>query len=116
MGQTPAGSLASKIRSHLGDLAEGTRIARFGFIIHLESIHFLSMKGDSMKRLRSLAPLALVFAAMLSLGDRAAALEVGQKAPDFTLPSSKGQEVKLSELTAKGPVVVYTLIQAFTPT
>lgn len=69
-----------------------------------------------MKRLRRLAPLALVFAAMLSLGDRAVALEVGQKAPDFTLPSSKGQEVKLSDLTAKGPVVVYTLIQAFTPT
>jgi hypothetical protein len=95
---------------------EGTRITRSGFIIHLERIHFLSKKGDSMKRLRRLAPLALVFAAMLSLGDRVAALEVGQKAPDFNLPGSKGQEVKLSELTAKGPVVVYTLIQAFTPT
>jgi peroxiredoxin len=45
-----------------------------------------------------------------------AALEVGQKAPDFTLPGSKGQPVKLSELTAKGPVVVYTFIQAFTNT
>ena len=44
------------------------------------------------------------------------ALEVGQKAPDFTLPGSKGQPVKLSELTAKGPVVLYTFIQAFTAT
>ena len=44
------------------------------------------------------------------------ALEVGQKAPDFTLPGSKGQPVKLSELTAKGPVVLYTFIAAFTNT
>jgi hypothetical protein len=47
----------------------------------------------------------------------AAALEVGQKAPDFALPAAPGgKPVKLSELTAKGPVVVYTFIQAFTGT
>ena len=44
----------------------------------------------------------------------AIALEVGDKAPDFTLPGPAGKPVKLSELTAKGPVVVYTFIQAFT--
>jgi peroxiredoxin Q/BCP len=44
----------------------------------------------------------------------ALALEVGQKAPDFTLAAPGGKQVKLSDLTAKGPVVVYTLIQAFT--
>ena len=52
----------------------------------------------------------------LALATPVAALEVGQKAPDFTLPGSKGQPVKLSELTAKGPVVLYTFIQAFTAT
>ncbi len=31
--------------------------------------------------------------------------DVGQKAPDFTLPSTKG-EVKLSKLLAKGPVLL----------
>ena len=46
----------------------------------------------------------------------AIALEVGDKAPDFTLPGPAGKPVKLSELTAKGPVVVYTFIQAFTNT
>ena len=46
----------------------------------------------------------------------AGALEVGQKAPDFTLPGPDGKPVKLSELTAKGPVVLYTFIAAFTPT
>jgi len=61
--------------------------------------------------------LALLSAVMIAVCVApAGALEVGQKAPDFNLPGSKGQEVKLSELTAKGPVVVYTLIQAFTPT
>jgi len=46
----------------------------------------------------------------------APALEVGQKAPDFTLPGPGNKPVKLAELTAKGPVVLYTLIQAFTAT
>jgi hypothetical protein len=44
------------------------------------------------------------------------ALEVGQKAPDFTLPGPGGKPVKLSELTPKGPVVLFTFIQAFTGT
>lgn len=44
------------------------------------------------------------------------ALEVGQKAPDFTLNGTDGKPVKLSDLTAKGPVVLYTFIAAFTGT
>ena len=45
-----------------------------------------------------------------------AALEVGQQAPDFTLAAPGGKQVKLSDLTAKGPVVIFTFIQAFTGT
>lgn len=52
----------------------------------------------------------------LVLAGVASALEVGQKAPDFTLAAPGGKQVKLSELTAKGPVVLYTFIQAFTNT
>lgn len=49
-------------------------------------------------------------------GGAADALEVGQKAPDFSLVGPEGKPIKLSELTAKGPVVLYTFIAAFTPT
>lgn len=56
-----------------------------------------------------------LLAVLVSAG-AASALEVGQKAPDFALLGTDGKPVKLSELTAKGPVVLYTVIQAFTPT
>jgi len=46
----------------------------------------------------------------------APALQVGEKAPEFTLMGPGNKPVKLSELTAKGPVVLYTFIQAFTGT
>jgi hypothetical protein len=58
----------------------------------------------------------LVVAALLAAPGPAASLEVGQKAPDSTLPAPGDKQVKLSDLLGKGPVVVYTLIQAFTPT
>lgn len=50
----------------------------------------------------------------LLASSQAGALEVGQKAPDFTLAAPGGKQVKLADLTAKGPVVLYTFIQAFT--
>ena len=58
----------------------------------------------------------IVIAALASVAlvGAVSALEVGQKAPDFALPGPDGKPVKLSELTAKGPVVLYTFIQAFT--
>lgn len=47
----------------------------------------------------------------LLLAGPASALEVGQKAPDFTLAAPGGKQVKLADLLAKGPVVMYTFIQ-----
>jgi hypothetical protein len=66
--------------------------------------------------MRTIRVFALALALAAALPAAAPALEVGQKAPDFTLPAPGNKPVKLSELTAKGPVVVYTLIQAFTGT
>jgi len=60
--------------------------------------------------------LVLSALAVLILASAAAALDVGQKAPDFALNGVDGKPVKLSDLTAKGPVVIYTFIAAFTPT
>ena len=59
--------------------------------------------------------LSMLWACLLPVG-AAGALEVGQKAPDFALNGTDGKPVKLSDLTAKGPVVIYTFIAAFTPT
>jgi cytochrome oxidase Cu insertion factor (SCO1/SenC/PrrC family) len=68
-------------------------------------------KGRSLVR-------GVVAAALLTLvaAGAAGALEVGEKAPDFALIGPEGKPIKLSDLTAKGPVVLYTFIAAFTPT
>jgi peroxiredoxin Q/BCP len=52
----------------------------------------------------------------LVLAGPAAALEVGQKAPDFTLAGTGGKQIKLADMLGKGPIVIYTFIQAFTGT
>ena len=65
---------------------------------------------------RRVAAVLLGVVAGLMLAGAASALEVGDKAPDFTLTGPGNKPVKLSELTAKGPVVLYTFIQAFTGT
>ena len=62
---------------------------------------------------------SLIFAgAMLALmaAAPAGALEVGQKAPDFTIAGVGGKPVKLADMLGKGPIVIYTFIQAFTGT
>ena len=55
-------------------------------------------------------------AAAILLAAPASALEVGEKTPDFTLTAPGNKQVKLSDLLGKGPVVLYTFIQAFTAT
>ncbi len=68
-------------------------------------------------RLRAqLAAVLLGVAMALAALGSAQALEVGQKAPDFSLPGPGGKPVKLADLLGKGPVVIYTFIQAFTGT
>jgi peroxiredoxin len=47
------------------------------------------------------------------LAGPANALEVGQKAPDFTLTAPGNKQVKLTDLLGKGPVVIYTFVDAF---
>jgi peroxiredoxin Q/BCP len=68
------------------------------------------MEGDGPRTIVT-ALLGLLVSVLLV--GAAGALEVGQMAPDFTLNGTDGKPVKLSDLTAKGPVVVYTFIVAF---
>ncbi len=49
----------------------------------------------------------------LTLCPPATALEVGERAPDFTLQAPGGKQVKLADLLDKGPVVLYTFVGAF---
>jgi hypothetical protein len=62
--------------------------------------------------------LMLIAGLVLALGwtGSAGALEVGQKAPDFTLAGPGNKPLKLSDMLGKGPIVMYTFIQAFTGT
>jgi hypothetical protein len=69
-----------------------------------------------MRTTRAAVVALIVAVAAGLLAAPAPALEVGSKAPEFTLVGPGNKPVKLSELTAKGPVVLYTFIQAFTNT
>ena len=62
------------------------------------------------------AALVVGLTAILVIANPAGAVEIGQKAPDFTLTAPDGKPVKLADLLGKGPVVIYTFIQAFNAT
>jgi peroxiredoxin len=61
-------------------------------------------------------PALLLALALTGLPGGAAALEVGDKAPDFNLPSTKGGNFKLSDLAGKKHVVIQFYVIDFTPT
>jgi peroxiredoxin len=44
----------------------------------------------------------------------ATALQVGDKAPDFSLPATTAETVSLAEFVGKKPVVVFFYVYAFT--
>jgi AhpC/TSA family protein len=68
-----------------------------------------------MTAIRFIRTLALSLALLLLPGI-AAALEVGDKAPDFNLPSTKEGKFSLSSQAGKKNVVIQFYILDFTPT
>jgi len=52
----------------------------------------------------------------LSMPISGSALEVGDKAPDFELPSSQGGRLKLSSFQGKKNVLIEFYVLDFTPT
>ena len=60
----------------------------------------------------------LLLATLLVMGSAApvAALSVGDKAPDFTLPATVKDKLALADLVGKKNIVLFGFIGAFTPT
>jgi len=54
------------------------------------------------------------FAGALAQNPPSSTLKVGDKAPDFTLPSTQGGSVHLADLIGKSPVVLAFFPAAFT--
>jgi peroxiredoxin len=68
-----------------------------------------------MKRLTMTLVRVAVMLAFSSVGP-AAALELGDKAPAFTLPATTTEKLSLADYLGKKNVVLFGFIGAFTPT
>ena len=65
--------------------------------------------------LRSLSLVSVLLASVLVGAAMATALEVGEQAPDFTLPSTLGTEISLSQFRGKQLVLLEFYAQDFSP-
>ena len=72
------------------------------------------MKGRTAMQIRTLW-LAMLLAGMLALPGAASALKVGQKAPDFKLPSTTGKPISLSQFRGKQNVLIEFYVSDFGP-
>ena len=67
------------------------------------------------RRGRRLVMAALLSSVLLCLSaSHVLALQVGDKAPDFSLPTTTAEAIKLADFVGKKPLVVFFYIGAFT--
>ena len=71
------------------------------------------MLGKLTKRLFLLGVLLVSIVGVASV---ATAAEIGEQAPDFTLHSTTGEDISLSQFRGKNPVLVEFYLGDFTPT
>lgn len=69
-----------------------------------------------MKLMRGLSLLGVMLAGVVALASGATALEVGEKAPDFTLESTNGAKISLSHYQGKKLVLIQFYKTDFNPT
>ena len=67
-----------------------------------------------MRSLRSLMSLSVLLVSML-LASSALAIEVGEEAPDFTLPSTTGEQISLSQFKGLKHVLIQFYSMDFNP-
>ena len=67
-----------------------------------------------MKTRKKILPVLLVAASLILTSGLAQALQVGDKAPDFELDSSKGGKLKLSSLKGKNVLINFYVLD-FSP-
>ena len=67
------------------------------------------------QRLQSLMVFSLLLVGVLAGASVATALEVGERAPDFTLPSTTGKEISLSQFRGNQAVLIEFYGQDFSP-
>src|SRR5256885_16436624 len=68
------------------------------------------------KPMRSLLWLGMLLSSVLVVASVAPALEVGDKAPDFTRPSTTGEKTSLSQFQGKKNVLIEFYVRDFGPT
>ena len=68
------------------------------------------------ERTKRLFLLGMLLAGTLGVTNVATAVEVGEKAPDFTLPSTTGKDISLSEFLGKKYVLIEFYGADFEPT
>ncbi len=68
------------------------------------------------KRLRNVLLVGVLLAGMLGGAPVATALEVGEQAPDFTLPGTTGEKMSLSQFRGKTAVLIEFYVADFGPT
>jgi hypothetical protein len=68
---------------------------------------------QSAKHTRRLVVISVLLAGVLGIARLVTALEIGDKAPDFTLPSTTGESVSLSQFRGKKHVLLEFYINDF---
>jgi hypothetical protein len=71
--------------------------------------------GVGAQYLRRLVWLGVLLVSVFGSAGVSAALEVGEAAPDFTLPSTTGEQISLSQFRGKQPVLLEFYAVDFSP-